>query len=74
MVLVAATAGRWALDKMPGNTILIHGENDDLIPLQDLMAWARPQDLPVIVITGADHMFGRKLHHVSQIINDMMRL
>ena len=68
MVLVAATAGKWAVDTIPGNSDLIHGEQDNLIPLNDLMAWVRPQDIPVIVIPGCDHFFSRKLHHLENII------
>ena len=67
-VLIAPTAGRWDLGTVPANTLVIHGENDDLIPLGDVFKWARSLDLPVTVITGADHMYGRKLHHIVQII------
>jgi len=71
MVLVSATAGMWALDTVPKNTLLIHGETDDVVPLSDLFQWARPQDLSVVVVTGADHLFNRKLHHVQDIIGTM---
>ncbi|MDL2284575.1 alpha/beta hydrolase [Oxalobacter sp. OttesenSCG-928-P03] len=71
MVLVSATAGRWVTDTVPGNTLLIHGEKDDIIPLPDLFDWARPQDLPVVVVTGADHLFNRKVHHIREIIAEM---
>jgi alpha/beta superfamily hydrolase len=47
------------------NTILIHGENDDTIPVQAVFDWARPQDVPVLVIPGADHFFHRKLNHIK---------
>jgi alpha/beta superfamily hydrolase len=50
--------------------LLIHGEHDDTIPLSDVLDWARPQDLPVIVIPGADHFFHRKLHHIKQLVID----
>ena len=65
LVLVGCAAGKWALTPVPANTILIHGEQDDTIPLSDVLDWARPQDLPVIVIPGADHFFHRKLHHIK---------
>jgi alpha/beta superfamily hydrolase len=53
---------------VPPDTLLIHGEQDDTIPLADVFDWARPQDLPVMVIPGADHFFHRKLHHIKQIV------
>ncbi len=68
LVLVGCAAGKWALDPVPSDTVLIHGEQDDTIPLADVLDWARPQDLPVIVIPGADHFFHRKLHHIKQLV------
>ncbi|MDR0933571.1 MAG: alpha/beta hydrolase [Burkholderiaceae bacterium] len=73
MVLVSTTAGKWAVDAVPKNTLLIHGEADDVVPLSDLFQWARPQDLPVVVVTGGDHLFNRKLHHIREIISEMWR-
>ena len=68
MVLVGAAAGKWAMPDIPSNSILIHGELDDTIPLQAVFDWLRPQDIPVIVIPGADHFFHRRLHHVKTIV------
>ncbi len=68
MVLVGAAAGKWAMPEIPSNSILIHGELDDTIPLQAVFDWLRPQDIPVIVIPGADHFFHRRLHHVKTIV------
>jgi alpha/beta superfamily hydrolase len=65
LVLVGAAAKKWELAEVPADTILIHGENDDTIPLQDVLDWARPQDIPVLVIPGADHFFHRKLGHIK---------
>ncbi len=71
LVLVGCAAGKWELAPVPADTILIHGEQDDTIPLSDVFDWARPQDLPVIVIPGADHFFHRKLHHVKQLVMNL---
>jgi len=68
LVLVGSAAGKWELEPVPADTILIHGEEDDTIPLADVFDWARPQDLPVSVIPGADHFFHRKLHHIKNIV------
>jgi len=68
LALVGTAAGKWQLPEVPVNTILIHGEEDDTIPLSDVLDWARPLDIPVIVIPGADHFFHRKLHHIKQLI------
>jgi hypothetical protein len=71
LVLVGSAAGKWAMPEVPANTILIHGELDDTIPLKDVLDWARPQDLPVLVIPGADHFFHRKLQHIKNFVVEM---
>ena len=71
LVLVGSAAGKWAMPNVPSNTILIHGELDDTIPLTAVFDWARPQDLPVIVIPGADHFFHRKLQHIKNFVVEM---
>ncbi|WP_292937252.1 alpha/beta hydrolase [Noviherbaspirillum sp.] len=68
LVLVGTAAGKWDVPHVPANTILIHGELDDTIPLADVFDWARPQDLPVVVIPGADHFFHRKLQHIKNFV------
>lgn len=73
LVLVGSAAGKWAMPNVPANTILIHGELDDTIPLAAVFDWARRQDLPVIVITGADHFFHRKLQHIKNFVVELWR-
>jgi alpha/beta superfamily hydrolase len=73
LVLVGCAAGKWPVPTVPANTILIHGELDDTIPLQQVFDWARPQDIPVIVIPGADHFFHRKLQHIKNLVVEMWR-
>lgn len=68
LALVGCAAGKWPIPEVPADTILIHGETDDTIPLLAVMEWARPQDIPVIVIPGADHFFHRKLHHIKNLV------
>ncbi|MEO7404019.1 MAG: alpha/beta hydrolase [Burkholderiales bacterium] len=58
---------------VPNDTIVIHGEVDDTVPLANVLAWARPQELPVIVAPGCDHFFNRKLHVIRAIIKNQWR-
>jgi alpha/beta superfamily hydrolase len=68
-VMVGSAAGKWKLaDSVPADTIVIHGENDETIPLLAVFDWARPQELTVHVVPGADHFFHRKLHCIRNII------
>jgi len=68
LVMVGSAAGKWTLAPVPVDTILIHGELDETIPLIDVLDWARPQELTVQVVPGADHFFHRRLHCIRNII------
>ena len=37
------------------HTLVVHGEQDDTVPLAAVMDWARPQTLPVTVVPGGGH-------------------
>lgn len=79
LVLVAPPSGlvsgarTYATENVPADTIVIHGERDDTVPLANVFEWARPQQLPVIVIPGADHFFHRRLHLIRNIVKGAWR-
>ena len=79
LVLVAPPSGlasgtrRYELEPVPQDTIVIHGELDETVPLANVLAWARPQELPVIVVPGADHFFHRRLNLIKSIIKGAWR-
>jgi alpha/beta superfamily hydrolase len=50
------------------NTLVIHGEQDDVVPLADALEWARPQHLPIIVLPGAEHFFHGRLTQLRDIV------
>ena len=68
MVLVGLAVKHLEAMPVPADTILIHGEEDTTVLLADVLAWARPQDLPVVVVPGADHFFHRRLQILRAII------
>jgi alpha/beta superfamily hydrolase len=68
LVLVGIGITRIPAPNVPQTTLLIHGENDETVPLGAVLDWARPQDLPVIVVPGADHFFHRRLHVLRAIV------
>ena len=70
MVLVGAAVKHLEAMPVPADTILIHGEEDSTVPLADVLAWARPQDLPVVVVPGADHFFHRRLNILRAIVGN----
>ncbi|EGV35415.1 alpha/beta hydrolase [Neisseria weaveri] len=42
-------------------TLLIHGEQDEVVELDKALRWAAPQNLPVTVLPEASHFFHGKL-------------
>jgi uncharacterized protein len=73
MAFVGTAASRWEVAPVPENTLVIHGEVDDTVPIQSVYDWARPQELPVVVIPGGEHFFHRKLHILKRVIVDAWR-
>ena len=61
MVLVGVAVTNFEVPAVARGTLVIHGEMDETIPLKAVLDWARPQELPVLVMPGADHFFHRKL-------------
>jgi alpha/beta superfamily hydrolase len=70
LVLVGAAAGKWPMPPVASDTLVIHGEFDETVPLADVLAWARPLDLPVVVMPGADHFFHRRLGTLKRLVCD----
>lgn len=79
LVLVAPPSGlvgderSYVTEDVPKDTIIIHGEQDETVPLADVFDWARPQELPIVVIPGADHFFHRRLHLIRNIVKGAWR-
>ena len=61
LALVGPATSRFAMPVVAADTIVIHGETDDVVPLQATLDWARPQVLPVIVLPGVGHFFHGQL-------------
>ncbi|MGA8049404.1 MAG: alpha/beta fold hydrolase [Burkholderiales bacterium] len=68
MALVGVAVGRFDVSQVPPGTLVIHGEQDETVPLAAVLDWARPQELPVVVVPGADHFFHRKLQVLRTIV------
>ncbi len=73
MVLVGPAVRRFPVEHVPADTIVIHGEEDDVVPLADVLAWARPQHLPVVVFPGCGHFFHGRLPQLSRVIAGMWK-
>jgi len=69
LVLVGVAVGNFEVPPVPANTLVIHGEQDTTVPLAAVLDWARPQELPVVLVPGADHYFHRRLHLLRAIVH-----
>jgi alpha/beta superfamily hydrolase len=71
-VLVGTAASRFTVAPVPPaahlRTLVLHGEQDDTVPLSSVMDWARPQTLPVTVIPGGGHFFHGQLHLLKELV------
>jgi len=68
LVLVAPATGNFPVPAVPADTLVIHGEADDVVPLSATLAWARPQALPVVVVPGAGHFFHGQLVLLKSLV------
>jgi alpha/beta superfamily hydrolase len=50
------------------NTLVIHGDRDETVPLADSIAWAAVREVPVLVVPGGEHFFHRKLHVLREAV------
>jgi uncharacterized protein len=68
LLLVGPAVNRFPAEAVPANTLVIHGEHDEVVPLAAVLDWARPQNLPIVVVPGGEHFFHGRLHLLAQIV------
>ena len=71
MILVGPAISRYDFPAVPKGTLVLHGEEDEVIPLASVMAWARPQKLPVLVFPGVGHFFHG---HLTELADSLWRM
>ncbi|GAA5236956.1 alpha/beta hydrolase [Verticiella sediminum] len=74
VMLVGAAVERFEVARVPPDTLVVHGEQDDTIALASVLDWARPQDQPVVVIPDASHFFHGKLVPLRRVVENYLRL
>jgi uncharacterized protein len=72
LVLVGTAVTRFEVAPIPpelhDRTLVLHGEQDDTVPLADVLQWARPQSLPVTVVPGVEHFFHGQLPLLRSLV------
>lgn len=75
LILVGTAAGfiegarQYDTEAVGPETLVIHGSKDETVPLANVLAWAEPIGVPVMVVPGADHFFHGRLQLLRDIIN-----
>ena len=73
LVLMAPAVKNFVMAAVPADTLIVHGETDDVVPLADLLEWARAPVMPVTVVPGSGHFFHGQLPLLKQIIVNAWR-
>ena len=73
LVLVGPAVQTFDVAAVPADTLVIHGEVDDVVPLAAVFDWARPQALPVTVVPGAGHFFHGQMTLLKHIVTGAWR-
>lgn len=72
VVLVGTAASRFTVAPLAPElhlrALVIHGEQDDTVPLASVMDWARPQNLPVLVVPAGGHFFHGQLPLLRELV------
>lgn len=68
LVLVSPATSRNEVPAVPSHTLVVEGEQDDVVPLSSILGWARPQNLPVTVIPGTGHFFHGQLTVLREVV------
>lgn len=72
LVLVGTAASRFEVapvaPELHERCLVLHGEQDNTVPLASVMDWARPQSLPITVIPGCEHFFHGQLPLLKSLV------
>ena len=68
LVLIAPATANFDVAPVPADTLVVHGDDDEVVPLSATLAWARPQTLPVVVVPGIGHFFHGQLGLLKTLV------
>lgn len=68
LVLISPAVSRFDVPHVPPHTLVVEGEQDDVVPLSSVLEWARPQALPVTVVPGTGHFYHGQLSRLREIV------
>jgi uncharacterized protein len=68
LALIAPAVDRFDADPVAKDTLIVHGDRDDVVPLERVLDWAGKQDISVTVLPGGEHFFHGRLAPLQAIV------
>jgi len=72
ILMVGTAAGKWDVKGVPSDSLIIHGEDDDVIPLDYAMTWAKKYQLSITIVPNAGHFFHGKLVLLKNLVKQSL--
>lgn len=74
LILVGSAVQRFKFRdiSVPDDTMLVHGEVDEVVPLAEAMDFARLHTLPLVVVPDGSHFFHGKLIMLRKLVQDRL--
>ncbi|AFZ82966.1 alpha/beta hydrolase [Candidatus Kinetoplastidibacterium crithidiae] len=71
LMLIGSAVQRFQFSEihLPNKTIIIHGETDEIVPFDEMLDWARPKSIPIIMIPSCSHFFHGKLLLLREMVS-----
>jgi len=73
LLLVGPAVNLFQMGATAANTLVIHGECDELVPIDQVRTWAMQHGVTLAVVRDADHFFHKKLSELKQHILNLCR-
>ncbi|ADU91621.1 alpha/beta hydrolase [Taylorella equigenitalis] len=75
LILLGVAVWKYAKKEveLPSKTLLIHGSDDEIIPLKDVLEWLKNYELPLVTIPNSGHFFHGKLIIIKKLIEEFLR-
>jgi alpha/beta superfamily hydrolase len=67
-ILVGPAVQNFAVAPVPQDSLVIHGETDEIVSLSSVLDWARPHSIAITVVPGAGHFFHGQLPLLKSLV------
>jgi alpha/beta superfamily hydrolase len=68
LALIAPAVDRFEAEPVAADTLVVHGDQDDVVPRARVLDWARVHEISVTVVPGGEHFFHGRLGQLQRIV------